>query len=110
MASKKFLQLGVQVIDGEVRTYNGFGRGRPLGPLRGARAEVSEAGSVKAGAALAHSLLSGPAGLFMGRRDSFAFISFANGELHEVKIQGKSNWRTAQQEAQRFNLMAGSAS
>lgn len=107
MASRKFPALGIQVTDdGAVRTYTGLGRGKLLGMLDGAHAEVSEAGSVKAGRAVAHSLLSGPAGLIMGRRDSYAFISFMNGELHEVKIQGKSNWRTAQQEALRFNLLA----
>lgn len=106
---KTFMQLGVQIIDNEVRSYNGFGRGRPLGPLHGAHAEVSEAGAVKAGAAIAHSLLSGPAGLFMGRRDSYAFVSLANGEIHEARVQGKANWRAAQQEATRFNVMAASA-
>lgn len=105
---KTFMQLGVQIIDNEVRSYNGFGRGRPLGPLHGARAEVSEASTVHAGRAIAHSLVpgTGVAGLVMGRRDSFAYVSLGNGELHESKIMGKANWRRAQQEATKFNLLA----
>lgn len=106
MRSKSFLNLGVQVREGMVCTL-AFGGGKLLGPLAGAQAQVSEAGSVKAGAAIAHSLLAGPAGLYMGRRSSYVFITFSDGTFHKKEIRGKSAWRSAQQEALEFNVMSG---
>ena len=108
MTTKKiFASLGVQVIDREVRTLS-FGKGKPLGSLAGAQADVSEAGSVKAGRALMHTALACLARLYMGRRSSYAYITFAgSGTLHKTEIRGKSAWRTAQQQALEFNLLAG---
>jgi hypothetical protein len=79
-----FPGLGVQVRDGEVRTL-AFGSGKLLGPLAGAHAEVSEAGSVHAGRAVLNSMnpLVGPVGLYTGRRDSQAYIVFADGTLRQ---------------------------
>jgi len=66
-------------------------------------------GSMKAGSALMHTVLAGPAGLYMGRRSSYAYITFADGTFRKTEIRGKSAWRAAQQEALEFNLLAKAA-
>lgn len=104
---KVFMNPGVQVLDQEVRTVS-FGKGRLLGQLAGAHAQVSEAGSVKAGRALVYTALAGPAGLYMGRCSSYAFVAFADETFLKTEIRGKSAWRAAQQEALEFNLLGRS--
>lgn len=60
MKRKTFPNLGVQVYGSEVRTFS-LRRGKLLGQLPGAQAEVSEAGTIHAGRAIAHALVPGTA-------------------------------------------------
>lgn len=115
-------QLGVAVRDGQVYKHDmGVAMGREggtvLGPLAGARADVTggraghrrSAGARTADTALAVSVL-GPAGLLAaasrkGTRGT-AFVVFANGKLHERHITDADTLVRAQADAVRFNALA----
>jgi hypothetical protein len=108
----RFPTLGVIVEGGQV--YKGlFGKGSRLGPLAGAHAELGDptrhrrvgaavGGTVALGAVL------GPLPLLaaLGKKSkSIAFLVFTDGQVHEKKLDGNSQIRSAQSEAVRFNAL-----
>ncbi|MDQ2873684.1 MAG: hypothetical protein M3Y33_02210 [Actinomycetota bacterium] len=112
-----FVQLGVRVRDGQVYRYPAYGR-PVLGALEGARAEMTDATKAQmiragliSGAALG--ALIGPAALLPGvfrKNKAVAFVVFANGTVHERKLDGTTAIRGAQRDAVKFNALAASLS
>jgi hypothetical protein len=105
-----FTNLGVKVLDGEVFSLPGLVRSRSLGPLHGATAEVTDGTNVhRVGAGVAAGVVLGPVGLLAAlpkKSRATAFVIFADGSLHEHKLNGNSAVRRAQAECVRFNLAA----
>jgi hypothetical protein len=88
-------------------------KGRPLGPLKGAHAEVT-AGTRhhRVGAAVVTAPLSLGAGLLLGftkKSKATAFVVFPDGTVHERKLDGASAINTAQGDVVKFNAMAAAA-
>jgi hypothetical protein len=105
--------LGVRVEGGRVSSLPGLLKSRDLGPLQGARAEVT-AGTRhhRVGAAVATAPLSLGAGLLLGltkKSKATAFVVFPDGAVHERKLDGGSAIQSAQRDAVKFNAMAGAA-
>lgn len=114
--AQKFPTLGVIVDNGQV--YKGvFGKGSNIGPLAGAHAELGDptrhrrvgaavGGTVALGAVL------GPLPLLaaLGKKSkSIAFVVFPNGHVHEKKLDGNFQIRSAQSEVVRFNALVVAA-
>jgi hypothetical protein len=102
--------LGVRVEDDQVSTLPGLVKSRLLGPLKGAHAEVT-AGTRhhRIGAAVVAAPLSLGAGLLLGltkKSKANAFVVFADGTVHERKLDGASMISSAQRDAVRFNALA----
>jgi hypothetical protein len=103
--------LGVRIEDDQVSTLPGLMKSRRLGPLRGAHAEVTAGtrhhrigAATVAGVALAPGV-----GLLVGlakKSKATAFVVFADGTLHERKLDGASMISSAQRDAVRFNALA----
>lgn len=107
--------LGVRVRDGQVYKYPTFSQ-PALGPLAGARAEITDptkAQMIRAGVVSGITLgaLIGPLALAPGvlrKSKAVAFVIFPNGKLHEKNLDGTAAIRAAQRDAMRFNTLAGS--
>ena len=102
--------LGVRIEDDQVSTLPGLAKSRRLGPLEGAHAEVT-AGTRRhrIGAAAVAAPLSLGAGLLIGltkKSKATAFVVFADGTVHERKLDGASMISSAQRDAVRFNALA----
>ncbi|MGO9079915.1 MAG: hypothetical protein ACLQDY_12855 [Streptosporangiaceae bacterium] len=102
--------LGVVVKDGDVWTMPVLQRPSRIGSLIGAVAEVTDGTRVhRVGAAVAGTVLLGPVGALPGlsrKSKATAFVVFADGTLHEHKLDGNAAVRQAQAEAVRFNTLA----
>jgi hypothetical protein len=110
MAATTFSELGVRVEDGTVWTARLFAVDRErLGALAGAEAAVTADSGMHLSRATFHTLLAGPVGLVTGRRDAYALIMFADGGMHERKLNGKARIQAARQEAMKFNMLARAA-
>jgi hypothetical protein len=109
-----FTGLGVRVSNGEVYPYPTFGK-TPLGPIKGARAEITDptkAQMIRAGVLSGITLgaLIGPLALAPGvlrKSKAVAFVICPNGKLHEKKLNGTAMIRAAQRDAMKFNTLAG---
>jgi hypothetical protein len=100
-----FPTLGVQVRGEAIETYAApFGAGA-LGPLAGAEARLTD-GSQAWSPGRAMFLPVGLAGLAT-KTKATAFVIFPDGTYHEAALDGNAAVRTAQAEAVKFNLMAG---
>jgi hypothetical protein len=102
--------LGVRIEGDQVSTLPGLTRSRHLGPLKGAHAEVT-AGTRRhrIGAAAVAAPLSLGAGLLIGltkKSKATAFVVFADGTVHERKLDGASMISSAQRDVVRFNALA----
>jgi hypothetical protein len=102
--------LGVRIEDDQVSTLPGLVKSRRLGPLKGAHAEVT-AGTRRhrIGAAAVAAPLSLGAGLLIGltkKSKATAFVVFADGTVHERKLDGASMISSAQRDVVRFNALA----
>jgi hypothetical protein len=108
-----FVTLGIKIDGGQVLTLSG----RLLGPLAEARAEMGEptrhhrvAGPLVATAVTAPML--GPLallGMASKKSKSAAFVTFANGAVHDKALAGNSAIRNAQREVVQFNAAAAAA-
>ncbi len=111
-----FSSLGVTVREDENGAYvtaGALGGSRRLGPLKGAYAEVTDGTRVHrvAGATLGTVAL-GPAGALVGlskKAKASAFVVFADGTVHERKLDGNAAVRGAQSDAVKFNALASAA-
>lgn len=107
-----FLGLGARVKGDGVFTIS-FGEGRRLGDLAGAHAELTDGTRPhRVGAAVALGAVSFGAGLLVGltrKHKASAFVVFADGSVHEKKLDGKSAIGGAQRDAVRFNALAAAA-
>jgi hypothetical protein len=102
--------LGVRIEDDHVSTLPGLLKARRLGPLKGAHAEVT-AGTRqhRIGAAAVVAPLSLGAGLLIGltkKSKAVAFVVFADGTVHERKLDGSSMISNAQRDVVKFNALA----
>jgi hypothetical protein len=103
--------LGVRIEDGQVSTLPGLMKSRRLGPLKGAHAEVTAGTSrhrIGAGAVAGVALVP-VAGLLIGltkKSKATAFVVFADGTVHERKLDGASMISSAQRDVVRFNALA----
>lgn len=96
--------LGVEIRGGQVyRT--GLGS-RRLGPLAGAHAEVTDPQRRRHVAAAAVTLM--PVIALAKRDKAVAFVAFADGTVHERKLDGNGPVRRAQRDALTFNALAAS--
>jgi hypothetical protein len=104
--------LGVRVEGGTVHVNEWHGK--RLGALAGAHAELTDGTRPhRVGAALVAAPLSLGAGLLIGltrKSKASAFIVFADGTVHERKLNGKSVISSAQRDAVKFNALANAAS
>lgn len=111
-AIQRFARLGVQVKDGQVSTFGGLVR-RDYGPLAGAQAVVTNGANVhRVKAGLAAGAILGPVGLLTAlpkKAKATALVVFADGTVHERKLDGNAAVRAAQAEAVRFNALAANA-
>ena len=101
--------LGVRIEDGYVSTLPGLLKSRRLGPVKGAHAEVT-AGTRhhRVGAAIAAAPLSLGAGLLLGltkKSKAVAFVVFADGTVHERKLEGANMISIAQRDEVKFNAL-----
>ncbi|HEX6450959.1 MAG TPA: hypothetical protein VF060_16025 [Trebonia sp.] len=103
--------LGVRIGGGSVHVNEW--RGRRLGDLAGAHAELTDGTRPhRVGAALVTAPLSLGAGLLIGltrKSKASAFVVFADGTVHERKLDGKSAISAAQRDAVKFNALANAA-
>jgi hypothetical protein len=102
--------LGVRIEDDQVSTLPGLLKSRRLGQLKGAHAEVT-AGTRhhRVGAAAVAAPLSLGAGLLIGltkKSKAVAFVVFADGTVHERKLDGANMIRSAQRDVVKFNALA----
>jgi hypothetical protein len=102
--------LGVRIEDDQVSSLPGLAKSRRLGPIKGAHAEVT-AGTRhhRIGAAAVAAPLSLGVGLLVGltkKSKATAFVVFADGTVHERKLDGASMISSAQRDAVRFNALA----
>jgi Short C-terminal domain len=118
--------LGVAVRDGSVykndfAVVTGREEGRHLGNLAGAHAEVTggraghrRSGGARTADAVAATAVLGPVGLLAGANRKgvrgTAFVVFADGKVHEKKINDQSSLVKAQADAVRFNALASASS
>ncbi|HEY3956383.1 MAG TPA: SHOCT domain-containing protein [Streptosporangiaceae bacterium] len=100
-----FPALGVQVRRETVEAYAAPPGTGELGPLAGAEARLTD-GSQAWSPGRAMFLPVGLAGLAT-KTKAAAFVIFADGTYHETTLNGNAAVRTAQAEAIKFNLMAG---
>lgn len=100
-----FPSLGVQVRRETVEAYAAPPGTGALGPLAGAEARLTD-GSQAWSPGRAMFLPVGLAGLAT-KTKAAAFVIFADGTYHETALNGNAAVRTAQAEAIKFNLMAG---
>jgi hypothetical protein len=102
--------LGVRIEDDQVSTLPGLVKSRRLGPLKGAHAELtSGTRHHRIGAAAVAAPLSLGAGLLIGltkKSKATAFVVFADGTVHERKLEGNSMISSAQRDAVKFNALA----
>jgi hypothetical protein len=109
---KNFPALGVRVEDGMVRGTALFGLAadrEPIGALAGAEAVVTGDSGLRLGRAAFHTALAGPVGLLMAKRKAYTLVGFADGTMHERKLEGKAAIGQAQREAAEFNMLARAA-
>lgn len=111
-SSEVFDGLMVSVRAGVV--YAGrIGGQRRLGDLPGSYAEVTEGPrSHRAAAAVLSTPVVGPAGLLLSlskKAKGRAYIVFADGTIHEQKIDGNVQMRRALADVARYNAMARAA-
>jgi hypothetical protein len=64
---------------------------------------------LRLGRAAFHTALAGPAGLLMAKRKAYALVGFADGTMHERKLEGKAAIGQAQREAAEFDMLARTA-
>ncbi len=87
--------------------------GKRLGALAGAHAELTDGTRPhRVGAALVTAPLSLGAGLLIGltrKSKASAFVVFADGTVHERKLDGKSAISAAQRDAVKFNALTNAA-
>jgi hypothetical protein len=112
---KNFTTMGIKIVDSHVSTFGLASR--PLGPLAGAQAEISDptrhrrvAGAVSATMLTAPVL--GPlamVGALSKKSKAFVFVAFTDGTLHEKKLDGNMAIRAAQREVAQFNALARAA-
>jgi hypothetical protein len=106
----RFSYLGVLVRDGQILRDGSF-RARRIGALAGARAEITDGTRPhRIGAALAAAPLSLGAGLLIGltrAAKASAFVVFADGSVHEHKLNGARMIQGAQRDVVKFNALAG---
>jgi hypothetical protein len=104
--------LGVHVKGGSVHVNEW--RGKRLGGLAGAHAELTDGiRPHRVDAALVTAPLSLGAGLLIGltrKSKASAFVVFADGTVHERKLDRKSAISAAQRDAVKFNALANAAS
>jgi hypothetical protein len=108
-----FYGLGVRVRDGNVYPYPTLSQ-PALGPVEGARAEITDptkAQMIRAGVMSGMTLgaILGPLSFAPGvlrKSKAVAFVICANGKLHEKKLDGTAAIRAAQHDAVRFNTLA----
>jgi len=99
-----FPALGVQVRGDAVESHLPGDRPRPLGPLAGAQAQVTDGQQTwSPGRALV--LPMGMAGLAT-KAQATAFVIFPGGTYHERALDGSKAVGAAQREAVKFNLLA----
>jgi len=105
----RFSCLGVLVRDGQVLRDGSF-RPRRIGALAGARAEITDGTRPhRIGTALAAAPLSLGAGLLIGltrAAKASAFVVFADGAVHELKLSGTGKIQRAQRDVVKFNALA----
>ena len=99
----------MRIEDGYVSTLPGLLKSRRLGPVKGAHAEVT-AGTRhhRVGAAIAAAPLSLGAGLLLGltkKSKAVAFVVFADGTVHERKLEGANMISIAQRDEVKFNAL-----
>lgn len=99
----KFPALGIRARDGEV-TKNEW-RGKRLGTLAGAHAEVLDGNRVHNVAAATLTLMPVLA-LTRRTKGACAFIVFPDGKIHEHKLPGRREVIAAKADAIRFNALA----
>jgi len=110
--NKSFPTLGIK-IDGRQVTTWGFAS-RPLGPLAGAYAEISDpARHRRVADAVTTTVLTasvagplGMLGMLSKKSKAFVFVSFPNGRVHQKKLDGNMQIRAAQREVAQFNALA----
>jgi hypothetical protein len=106
--------LGVK-ITGSDGWVSALPWGRPLGPLAGAVAQITDPSKVHrtaGSAALAVTTLS-PVfllGMFSRKSKAVALIVFADGTVHQTNLSGNTEVRNAQVQVVRFNALAGTRS
>ena len=109
---KTFPTMGLKIVDGQISTFGLLSR--PLGPLAGAEAEISDpTRHHRVGGAVSATILTagvlGPlamAGALTKKSKAFVFVAFTDGTLHEKKLDGKMAIRNAQREVAQFNALA----
>jgi hypothetical protein len=101
-----FRHLGVSVHDGQVRSPLGK---TCIGPLEGARVEVTASDGIHFGAGIVGAALLGPVGLVAGQQ-AFAYIVFADGTHHKQRLVGAAAIGKAKQEAVEFGLLEAESS
>ena len=105
--------LGVRVRDGLVYYAGTLTEGHLLGELKGAEAEITDATKpqmIRAGltSGIALGTLIGPLALLPGvfrKSKAVAFVVFANGTVHERKLDGNAAIRAAQRDVVKFNAL-----
>lgn len=113
--SKSFPTLGIKIDERKVSTW-GFAS-RPLGPLTGAYAEISDpTRHRRVAGAMTTTVLTAPVagplgmlGLLSKKSKAFVFVSFPNGRVHEKKLDGNMQIRAAQREVAQFNALAAAS-
>ena len=106
-----------QVYKNDFAMVTGRGEGQRLGDLMGAHAEVTggrvghrRSGAARTADAVAATAVLGPVGLLAGasRKGTrgTAFVIFADGTVHEHRINDESSLVKAQADAVRFNALA----
>lgn len=103
-----FPALGVQVRGDTVESYSAPLGASALGPLAGAEARLTD-GAQAWSPGRAMFLPIGLAALAT-KTKAVAFVIFADGTYHETAVDGNASVRTAQADAVKFNLLAGTSS
>jgi hypothetical protein len=108
-----FRALGVQLLKGgdviyTLGLHDGYSKtntSRPLGPLAGAAAQVTDGTSAfSLGKALLMPLATAP---LASKQTADALITFTNGTIHSFALDGSQAVRDARKECVQFNAMAG---
>lgn len=106
VSDSMFRHLGIRVDGDNVVTLS-FSP-KYLGPAKGAIIEMSTPGRpFRVTAAVAGAMIAGPIGLLCGiaPRQASAFVIFADGSYHEVKLRSAGQIRNVELEAIRFRLL-----